>query len=128
MSTLEQSYLKTLMLALGLRKDLRIWRQNVGTVEVVKRGKIVGIFDAGPPPGAADISGIVGPEGWRLEIETKASKTISRETQEAWEKMILKHGGVYVRVRYNENQTMEENISRTIKEIEEGIGRRRRCK
>lgn len=39
--------------------------------------------------------------------------------------MILKYGGIYVRVRYNEKQSMDENITRSVSEIEQAIEVRR---
>lgn len=114
MSVLEQDFLKSLLLALNRRSDVRAWRQNTGSVQVYARGRVVGVFHAGPPTGAADISGIVAPWGIRLEIETKGAKTEDRAAQEAWGLMIQKLGGLYLKVRYNEALTMDENVQQTL--------------
>lgn len=49
----------------------------------------------------ADITGIVGPEGWRLEIEMKREGRDHRdkkviERQKNWRRMIEAHGGIYI--------------------------------
>lgn len=121
----EQPFMKALMIALGNRKDMRIHRQNTGGVDVYKHGQCVGHFEAGPPPGAADISGIVAPQGWRIEIETKAEDTETRPSQDSWRDMIRRMGGIYVRVRYNEGLTMKENIADATRTIETAIVVRR---
>lgn len=46
--------------------------------------------------GQADISGIVGPSGKRLEIEVKAGKDRMRPTQNAFRHMMATHGGIYI--------------------------------
>lgn len=119
--TLEYPFMKHLMIALGRRKDMKIWRQNTGGVEVYKNGGSAGWFHAGPPDGAADISGIVSPEGCRLEIETKGEDTVTREAQDAWCAMIRRCGGVYVRVRYDEANTMPENVADAVRAIESEV-------
>jgi hypothetical protein len=127
-ATLEQDFLENLMLAFGQRMDLKCWRQNTGQVNTVHRGKITGVFRAGPPTGAADISGIVGPEGWRLEIELKGEKTKVRDPQIAWGKMIYERGGVHTQIRYDEGMTMLENVEAGVRVVERAIEERRRRK
>ena len=125
MNVLEQDFMKRVMLALGNRQGIRLHRQNVGRVEVAKKGKIVGVFEAGPPTGAADLSGIVGPEGWRIELEIKSAKAEDRDAQEGWKRMIVAHGGIHVKTRYVEALTMQENIEATLTLVEEAIQKRR---
>lgn len=121
MGTLEQDFMKALMIALGTRSDMRIWRQNTGSVEYAKKGRIVGVFHAGPPAGAADISGIVKPYGTRLEVETKGHRTEERDNQDTWMAMIENHGGIYVRCRFNKHMTMNENVSDAVLLIDQAI-------
>jgi hypothetical protein len=93
----EITFMKRLMIALGSIDGLRIWRQNTGHVPVRDpSGRTVRIFSAGPPPGAADLTGIY--RGIRVEIETKAAGGKLRPEQELWRDMIRTHGGVYVAV------------------------------
>jgi hypothetical protein len=122
---LEQDFLENLMLALGQRLDLKCWRQNTGQVNTIHRGKVTGVFRAGPPTGAADVSGIVGPEGWRLEIELKGAKTKVRDPQIAWGEMISSRGGVHTQIRYDEAMTMQENIESAVHAVDAAIAERR---
>ena len=121
---LEQPFKQHLLLALGARSDMRVHSQNVGSVRIIRNNETISRFHAGPPPGASDISGIVLP-GFRIEIETKGAKTKTGVAQHAWSAMITKFGGIYVRVRYDESQSMDENITRAVNEIESAISRRR---
>ena len=84
-----------LMLALGALPWCRVWRQNSGTIVFRDPSGSTRAFHAGPPKGAADISGIVIPEGWRLEIECKAGTKRTSE-QVRWAEFIARSGGVYV--------------------------------
>lgn len=125
----EQPFMKALMVALGARSDMRVWRTNTGTVEVFKRGRIVGTFSAGPPPGKADLSAIVAPEGWVLEIETKGEDTETLEAQEHWAAMIRSKGGIYVRVRSDSAISMDLNVANAVNAIEHAIfAKRAACK
>jgi len=89
---LEIPFQTRLMLALSKRPTWRVWRVNVGTVE----RKAGGFFHAGPPTGAADVAGIIGPEGWALQIECKASGRKRRPEQVAWAEMVTALGAVYL--------------------------------
>ena len=53
-------------------------------------------------PGMADISGVAGPGGWRIEIEMKNLKGEHRnkktiERQKNWRRMIESLGGIYIK-------------------------------
>lgn len=89
---LELSFQTRLMLALAKRPTVRVWRVNVGTVE----RKAGGFFHAGPPEGAADVAGIIGPEGWSLQIECKARGRTRKPAQIAWAEMVTALGAVYL--------------------------------
>lgn len=119
----EFAFQQRLLLALGRRKDMRVWRQNVGSVLVRDaRGKVQRTFRAGPPNGAADITGIVRPEGWRHEVECKAPKGKTAAHQKAWERMVTDAGGVYVRVIGDDSP---ESVARAIADIDAAIADRR---
>jgi hypothetical protein len=89
----EQIIQQNIMLALGRRTDLRIWRQNTGTARshdgkrVIKFGVV----------GGADISGLLR-GGRRLEIEVKAPGGVQSEDQKRFQQMIERFGGVYLLV------------------------------
>ena len=74
--------------------NIRVWRNNrVDAMAIGKGGKPRRI-QAGID-GQADISGIIGPWGVRLEIEVKAGKDRLRESQLSFAEMIMKHGGAW---------------------------------
>ena len=62
--------------------------------------------------GQADISGIIAPEGRRLEIEIKTGKGKQSEAQLRYQAMIKRSGGVYVLVR-----SLEDLVSIYQKEL-----------
>lgn len=91
--------MRRLMVALCEIPSVRVWRQNTGGVLVRdKRGAVERRFDAGPPPGAADITGICR-GGRRLEVEVKGIYGKLTEQQVQWGRFITLMGGVYVVVR-----------------------------
>lgn len=69
---------------------VRVWRQNAGLSRV--DGRVI----RGAPAGAADLSGIVLPHGWRIEVEVKAVGGRQSLAQRRWQAMIERHGGVYI--------------------------------
>ena len=85
--------------------DIRVWRNNrVDAMAIGKNGKPRRI-QAGID-GQADISGIIGPWGYRLEIEVKAGKDEQSESQIAFQQMIEKHGGIYAIAREDIEATL----------------------
>lgn len=125
--TPELEYMRQLMLALGTHHDVRIWRQNCGQIPVRDHtGKVLRVFDAGPPNGAADISGFVRPEGWRLEIETKAAKGKPSKAQQIFARNVAAGGCVYVLVGYEADRTVEENVHCAVDQVERAIACKRR--
>ena len=66
------------------------WRQNTGAVRVAKR------FVRFGEPGAADITGIIGPNGVRLEIECKSWTGVQTAKQRIFGEAIRRSGGVYL--------------------------------
>lgn len=76
----------------GTRRDMRIWRNNVGSVRFKGRVVKFGV------PGQADISGIL-PGGIRLEIECKSAVGRQEKDQRNFQRMIERFGGIYVLAR-----------------------------
>lgn len=103
----EVDFTRHVLLALGSSPGLRVWRQNVGSVPV--RGS-TRIFSAGPPRGAADISGIIAPEGWRLELEIKMGAGRRSCAQVTWATMVRSMGGVYVLYTYDNTLSVSANL------------------
>jgi hypothetical protein len=123
----EGEFMRRLMLALGRRPDMRIWRQNVGSIPVRdERGHVVRVFHTGVPKGAADISGYVRPEGWRLEIEVKGPGGVRSPEQERFARLVTQGGCVYVLVGYDEARSMAENVAAGVRLVEAALAERRR--
>ncbi len=125
MTTREVAFMRHLLLALGRHPNFRLWRQNVGRVPILNAGRVARVFSAGPPKGAADLSGYVSPEGWRLEIEVKGDATPLRPEQVTFARNVTQAGCVYVLVRYDDAQSLEANLSEAVTVVEEAITRRR---
>lgn len=112
--------------AIGRHPAFRIHRQNVGSVPVRnEQGRLLRYFHAGPPEGASDLSGIVRPEGWRLEIELKFEDGERSPEQIAWSEHIARCGGVYALVAYDGALSLADNIAVAIRIIEAAIEARR---
>jgi hypothetical protein len=122
----ELAFMRHLMQGIGRRPDLRIWRQNVGNIPVRdESGRILRMFNSGPPKGAADLSGIILPEGWRLEIELKSAEGRLSEPQNRWRAFVQRAGGVYVLVQYDASLSIDDNLRVAVASIEQAIGNRR---
>lgn len=85
----ERVILHDILLALGARSDLKVWRVNV----VVAKDR-AGQWLRSGPDGSADISGILAPSGRRLELEVKSATGRVRPEQEAFLAMVRAMGGV----------------------------------
>jgi hypothetical protein len=122
----EQLFLREILLALGRRPDLRLWRQNVGHLPVRDpAGHVVRVFRAGPPRGAADLSGIVRPEGWRLEIEVKAARGRPSPAQVRWGSFITASGGVYLLLQYHEDSPLETTVRAAVRAVDAALEARK---
>jgi hypothetical protein len=122
----EHEFMRRLMLALGRRADLRIWRQNVGSIPVRDdAGRIVRVFHSGIPKGAADISGFVRPEGWRFELEIKGPETPVTPEQEHFARLLRDGGCVVAQVRYDARRTLAANVAAGVRLVDDAIRARR---
>lgn len=90
----ESNLVAEILLRFGAHPNVRIWRANV-LVAKDARGRVVraGIT------GQADISGLLGPTGRRIEIECKSATGRQSEEQRRWQVMIESLGGLYVLAR-----------------------------
>ncbi|MBL8684404.1 MAG: hypothetical protein JNK05_34845 [Myxococcales bacterium] len=116
----EQVFQNRLLVALSKIEGVRVWRQNAGKV-VARRGAV-----KGAPKGAADITGIIAPEGWRIEIEVKASVTGITRQQIKWLETMRERGAVVLVARYREELSAEENIAAVCESLTESIVTRRK--
>lgn len=84
---------------------VRLWRSNRIEATAVGRGGKLRRISAGVD-GQGDLSGIIGPRGIRLEVETKTTDRQS-VAQKGFEKMIVDAGGCYILCR-SVDQCLEE--------------------
>ena len=66
-------------------------------------------FAAGPPEGAADLSGIDARNGRRVELEVKIDAPYTK-TQKRWAADIQIWNGAHALLRYNKKISVEENV------------------
>ncbi len=115
-----------LLVALGSRPDVRLWRQNVGRIPLRDAaGNITRVFHAGPPRGAADLSGIIRPEGWRLEIEVKAAGGKRTPEQLRWAEFIGSSGGIYLLAAFDPDLAMTDNVQQVVDALDTAVAKRR---
>lgn len=100
--------------------ELRLWRQPAGRIRSDR-----GTFVDCAPVGAADLTGILRPEGWRVEIEVKGTATRVTAEQRAWGAFVSSAGGVYYLARYNADLALEDNLAGAIAELRIALGARR---
>ncbi len=118
--------MRSLLLALGSRSDVRLWRQNVGRIPLRNEsGDMARVFHAGPPRGAADLSGIIRPEGWRLEVEVKAAGGTRTHEQVRWAEFIRSSGGVYLLAQLDPELTTQDNVGRVVAALDAALRGRR---
>jgi hypothetical protein len=119
--------MRRLMLALGRRADMRIWRQNVGSVPIRDdQERVVRVLHTGVPKGAADTPGYVRPEGWRLEIEIKGPGGTCSPEQDRFGRLVTLGGCVYALVVFDAARAMAENVVAGVRLVEAALAERRR--
>lgn len=90
----ERDLLAAILARYGALPGARLWRSNCGVALAPNRRAVrFGV------PGQGDISGIIGPNGRRLEIECKTKTGHQSERQRAFQRMIEEHGGLYILAR-----------------------------
>lgn len=72
---------------------LALWRQNTGAVKIGSRFVRFGL------KGAADLQGVLSPGGRAVYIEVKSARGRLRPEQEAFRRMVEKHGALWVLAR-----------------------------
>lgn len=116
----EQEFQQHLRVALCKLPGVRVWRQPAGKVRTDR-----GTWVECAPVGAADLSGIVGPEGWRLEVEVKGARTPVTEEQRSWQRAQLALGAIALQVRYDATASLETNCARVVALVRGEIAARR---
>jgi hypothetical protein len=84
-----------ILVALGSRPDVMIWRQNT----LVARDQRTGRAVRSNPNGVADILGCLAPSGRMLAIEVKSANGRQTTEQHAFQKAVEARGGLYVLAR-----------------------------
>lgn len=123
----ELPYTHALIAALNApNRQTRVWRQNVGSVVTRNRaGKVTGRFSAGAPVGTGDILGVVRPDGWHIEVETKSHKGKQSEEQIQRAELLSKWGAIYVLCGYSDALSMDENVAAAVSKVDAAIAARR---
>lgn len=93
----EQEIMNRIMLEVGRRNDVRLWRQNSGVARGLQSDTVIrmGVPGCGDLTGIVTVSGI----GIRLEIEVKTEKGRQSEQQIKFGKMVADRGGIYILAR-----------------------------
>lgn len=92
MGSKHQALVKQILLALGSRRDLRLWEAPVGLARSLDGSRT---FRYGLT-GCADIIGIHKPDGRFIAIEAKVGDDVQRPSQASFAKVLESFGGVYV--------------------------------
>lgn len=90
----EHEIQQRILLAIGNRPGLRVWRNQTGALKN-DRGQLIR-FGC---PGSADILGIMAPDGRFLAIEVKTDSGRQSDQQRHFQTMIENHGGLYILAR-----------------------------
>lgn len=94
----EKAVQNAILREFGTRRDMRLWRANVGVARIGGPRSAGGRIVRFGIPGQADLTGIL-PGGVRLEIEVKGPTGRQSEDQRNFQRMIERFGGVYVLAR-----------------------------
>ncbi len=124
-TVMEKAFQTELLVAFGNVPGVTVWTQNVGTMvffDPVARKRSV--FKAGPPPGAADISGFVEPYGWRIEVECKSATGDRSPEQVTFAALATRGGAVYALAKYDAELDMAANVARGVALLEAAIAAR----
>jgi len=85
------------LLRLGRRRDVKVWRQNHVEGRMVRGGQEAYVNSG--PDGQGDIGGIILGWGRRLDIECKTGRATQRASQVKWQAMAQSMGGLYLVAR-----------------------------
>lgn len=121
MTISEQDYSNALRVAItAARIGVTLWRQPAGKVRTDR-----GTWVECAPVGAADLTGVVAPEGWRLELEVKAAKTRETPEQVRWRERMTALGCIALTLRLDPARTLAENATAAAETVRAAIATRR---
>lgn len=109
----ERDIQNEILMHVGSRKDVRLWRQNAGVARSMESNNVIRMGVAG----CADLTGIVTISGIgvRLEIEVKTQKGRQSDQQVRFEKMVQDRGGIYILARSVDDAVLQ--LEEAINEI-----------
>ena len=121
MTISEQDFSNALRVAItAARLGVTLWRQPAGKVRTDR-----GTWVECAPVGAADLTGVVAPEGWRVEIEVKGAKTRESPEQRHWRERMTALGCLALTLRLDASRTLAENASDAAATVRAAIATRR---
>ena len=121
MSLSEQDFSNALRVAItASRCGVTLWRQPAGKVRTDR-----GTWVECAPVGAADLTGVVAPEGWRVELEVKGAKTRETPEQVHWRERMTALGCVALTLRLDASRTLAQNASDAVETVRAAIATRR---
>lgn len=121
MSLSEQDFSNALRVAItAARLGVTLWRQPAGKVRTDR-----GTWVECAPVGAADLTGVVAPEGWRVELEIKGARTRETPEQVRWRERMTALGCLALTLRLDAARTLAENASDAAETVRAAIASRR---
>lgn len=91
-------------------RHIRVWKGVTGVAQSFD-GKRTIKFGL---PGSADITGLIGPRGIRVELEVKTGKGEQRDDQRVFQHMIERLGGIYAICRSVEDAKRAVSVGELI--------------
>ena len=121
LSLSEQDFSNALRVAItAARLGVTLWRQPAGKVRTDR-----GTWVECAPVGAADLTGVVAPEGWRVELEIKGARTRETPEQVRWRERMTALGCLALTLRLDAARTLAENASDAAETVRAAIASRR---
>jgi len=117
----EQDFSNALRVAItAARCGVTLWRQPAGKVRTDR-----GTWVECAPVGAADLTGVVAPEGWRVELEVKGAKTRESPEQRHWRERMTALGCVALTLRLDASRTLAENARDAAETVRRAVQHKR---
>ena len=121
MTISEQDFSNALRVAVtAARCGVILWRQPAGKVRTDR-----GTWVECAPVGAADLTGVVAPEGWRVELEVKGAKNRETPEQRHWKERMTALGCVALTLRLDASRTLSENASDAAETVRRAVQHKR---
>ena len=121
MTISEQDFSNALRVAVtAARCGVTLRRQPAGKVRTDR-----GTWVECAPVGAADLTGVVAPEGWRVELEVKGARTRETPEQVRWRERMTALGCVALTLRLDASRTLAQNASDAAETVRAAIATRR---